>query len=159
MEDNIYILNKYKRESNQHSKKVSINLNRVIPQTPLIFQTKNTKLIHTLANPLKKSIFYGTLIITLFISLVMCNILFFKYIYILFIIVIILYIYIAQSNNNEDVLHILKYMPENTTLYQYNKIVSPRQNNIQIVLFTIILLFIIRTVCENVFKELINKFK
>lgn len=159
MEDSMYLLSNNKRTLNPRENKViNTNLQRVIPKTPLLFQTNKTKLIHTLADPFKKTIFYAVIIISLFSLFVLNDLILFKNIYILFIIVILLYIYIAQSNNNQDVLHILKYLPENTNLYQYNKIVAPRQNNLQIVLYTVILLFVIRTVFENLFKELIASF-
>ena len=54
------------------------NLSRVIPKTPIIFQTENTPLENILANPLKKTIFYGVFSITLYIILGMCNIIYFK---------------------------------------------------------------------------------
>lgn len=116
-------------------------INRIYPKTPILLQTENTPIINLLADPFKKTLLYGIIIISLFIILTNCNIIKINLLNILLIFVFLTYIHISQIEINNLVINNLRYLPRNAKINDYNKI--KKNNNIITILLSIIILFLI----------------
>jgi len=120
---------KNKKEFTEFQKtQINEGLNRTFPKTPWLLQNYQTPIYDLLANPLKMSIAYVVIIIIIAFILRQINLLKFVIrldklnLQILILIVLMFFIAIHQLKINKNISYVLKYLPNDTTFYDYKEL-------------------------------------
>jgi hypothetical protein len=120
---------KNKKEFTEFQKtQIKEGINRTFQKTPWLLQNYQTPIYDLLANPLKMSIAYILILILIAFLLRQLNLLKFVIrldklkLQILILIVIMFFISIHQLKINKNISYVLKYLPDDTTFYDYKKL-------------------------------------